>query len=247
MSVRPLAALVAVFAVFAVYAPAAGATDRPGGEVAQLRTTVLVKKFVVRKTGLVALGTAATQVNGTATRQEVALTTQTRGNCEVLTLNLDRLNLALLGLNVDVSAVNLRVTGNRRKTLGALFCRLATQTRLGRVAAARSAATGLNRRLADEPMQVIGFNAVIRPQVAPPEGDPQPAPSGARSAQTPAPAGPRCNVLDLTLGPLNLDLLGLVVDLYGKTANDPVQVKATADPNGGLLGKTFCDLSGGPR
>jgi hypothetical protein len=49
-----------------------------------------------------------------------------------------------------------------------------------------------------------------------------------------------CDVLDLTLGPIHLDLLGLVVDT--KT----IHLTITADPNGGILGSLLCSLAGGP-
>ncbi len=49
-----------------------------------------------------------------------------------------------------------------------------------------------------------------------------------------------CNVLDLTLGPLDLNLLGLIVHL------DTVHLVIDADPNGGLLGSLLCGLAGGP-
>ena len=49
-----------------------------------------------------------------------------------------------------------------------------------------------------------------------------------------------CTILDLTLGPLHLELLGLVVDL------SEVHLRITADPNGGLLGSLLCGLAGGP-
>jgi hypothetical protein len=241
MSRRLLVTLVTTAALSGALAPAAGAADQPGAKATQVTSKVLVKKFVVRKTGLTALGNAVTDVGGSTTRQVVALKAATGSNCQVLTLQLDRLNLALLGLNLDVSAVNLRITGDRSRTLGALFCRLATATRLGKVASARAAAATLNRRLAARPMQVVGFRAAIRPQTAPAGGDPQPASPGATAAQ--APPAPVCNVLDLTLGPLNLDLLGLVVDLYGKTRTDPVQVHVTANPGGGVIGRTFCQLA----
>jgi hypothetical protein len=52
-------------------------------------------------------------------------------------------------------------------------------------------------------------------------------------------------VLKLVLGPLHLDLLGLVVDLYGKTHSDPVVVKINAEPTKGLLGQLLCGLAGG--
>ena len=49
-----------------------------------------------------------------------------------------------------------------------------------------------------------------------------------------------CTVLYLVLGPLYLNLLGLMVHL------DRVQLRITADPNGGLLGSLLCSLAGGP-
>ncbi|MCA4133038.1 ABC transporter substrate-binding protein [Arthrobacter sp. M4] len=48
-----------------------------------------------------------------------------------------------------------------------------------------------------------------------------------------------CSILDLTLGPLHLDLLGLVVDL------NQVHLTITAQPGpGNLLGNLLCSLAG---
>jgi hypothetical protein len=47
-----------------------------------------------------------------------------------------------------------------------------------------------------------------------------------------------CPILDLTLGPLDLNLLGLIVHL------DQVHLTITADSEGGLLGRLFCSLAG---
>jgi hypothetical protein len=49
-----------------------------------------------------------------------------------------------------------------------------------------------------------------------------------------------CQVLTLVLGPLHLNVLGLIVEL------NQVVVLIRADPNGGLLGQLLCGLSGGP-
>jgi hypothetical protein len=54
--------------------------------------------------------------------------------------------------------------------------------------------------------------------------------------QIPIPSG--CNVLHLVLGPLQLNLLGLVV-----TIPDPVTVDITAVPGGGLLGDLLCAVA----
>ena len=51
--------------------------------------------------------------------------------------------------------------------------------------------------------------------------------------------GATCEILDLTLGPLHLDLLGLVVDL------DTVNLQITAVPGAGnLLGNLLCAVAG---
>jgi hypothetical protein len=58
------------------------------------------------------------------------------------------------------------------------------------------------------------------------------------SVVTPAQAGPGCQILDLVLGPLHLDLLGLVVDL------NQVHLNITAVPGpGNLLGNLLCAVA----
>ena len=48
-----------------------------------------------------------------------------------------------------------------------------------------------------------------------------------------------CDVLDLTLAPTDLNLLGLLVHL------DQVHLTITADSEGGVLGSLLCSLAGG--
>ncbi len=50
-----------------------------------------------------------------------------------------------------------------------------------------------------------------------------------------------CPVLDLTLGPLDLNLLGLMVHL------NQVHLTITADSTGGVLGSLLCGLTTGTR
>jgi hypothetical protein len=58
------------------------------------------------------------------------------------------------------------------------------------------------------------------------------------SVVTPAAAGPGCKILDLVLGPLHLDVLGLVVDL------NQVHLTITAQPGpGNLLGNLLCSVA----
>ena len=47
-----------------------------------------------------------------------------------------------------------------------------------------------------------------------------------------------CPILDLTLGPINLNLLGLIVE------TSPICLKITAIENGGLLGDLLCTVAG---
>ncbi|HSC73845.1 MAG TPA: hypothetical protein VLB89_06740 [Gaiellaceae bacterium] len=47
------------------------------------------------------------------------------------------------------------------------------------------------------------------------------------------------DVLDLTLRPIHLDLLGLVVD------TNTIHLTITADSEGGILGSLLCSLAGG--
>ena len=51
-------------------------------------------------------------------------------------------------------------------------------------------------------------------------------------------ANATCTVLELTLGPLDLSLLGLNIHL------DQVHLLITADPTGGILGQLLCALAG---
>ena len=60
------------------------------------------------------------------------------------------------------------------------------------------------------------------------------------SARGPQAATRICDVLNLTLGPLHLNLLGLIVDL------NRVVLTIRADSNGGLLGSLLCGLAAVP-
>ncbi|WP_222185108.1 hypothetical protein [Geminicoccus harenae] len=46
-----------------------------------------------------------------------------------------------------------------------------------------------------------------------------------------------CSILNLDIGPIHLDLLGLVIDL------SPIELDITAVPGGGLLGDLLCGLA----
>ena len=69
---------------------------------------------------------------------------------------------------------------------------------------------------------------------------------GTTADQIPPPAAGSCEVLNIFLGPFDLDLLGLQVVLYGETPSQGIHVLATADPNKGELGRVLCQVGGQP-
>jgi hypothetical protein len=186
-----------------------------------LTVTVQVNRFRATAAGTKADGTATATLTGlgqvpTTVRKKVTLTASKSGSCTILTLTLDTLDLKLLGLDVHLDKVDLSLTGQRRGgVLGSLFCSLANaKVKAARVAAVHRINTAIRRTGTVRPLRfTVGLQAVS------------------------AAAAPTCNVLDLVLGPLHLDLLGLVVDL------NQVHLTITADPNGGVLGRLFCGLA----
>lgn len=147
----------------------------------------------------------------------VALAASTGGACKVLHLDLKELTLKLLGLNAHLDRVILDITGDARGgALGSLFCKLAH----AKVASARVASLHtLNAHVRAHQGQVLRFSAMLSPK-----------------ASTAA-AGTTCQVLDLVVGPLNLQLLGLIVDLKR------VHLSVTATRGAGALGDLFCRLA----
>jgi hypothetical protein len=187
---------------------------------------VKIKTFVADKSGVKALGTASAVVGPRSTRRQVTLSVNKTNNCAILSLNLQNLKLQLLGLNLVASPINLVITGDPSRTLGQLFCKLSTGLNLNKLSLTKAAAASLNKGLRRKPMKAMTVNTRIFATTAQ---------AGATS----------CQVLDLILGPLHLDLLGLIVDLYGPDKTKPVEVNVSADPNGGILGSVFCKLASG--
>ena len=216
----PTIALISAAFVAALFPASASAQE---AQVARGEVTVKldVERFKATKAGPVATGTAEATLRGlggvpTTVTQKVRLTQARRGSCRILTLTLNELDLTLLGVNVHLDRVNLRVTGRRRGgVLGRLFCGLAG----ARVSQAQAVAS-LNRRLER--------GGTIRPFA-------MTVPISAQTAQATT-----CPILELTLGPLHLDLLGLVVDL------NRVHLTITATRGGGVLGDLLCGLSSTP-
>jgi hypothetical protein len=212
-----------------------GQNGKSSGPVAgSLSVKYKINKFVKQGNGLVAKGVATatyTTQDGKATSVKKGfsahvavpkkmLTMSRQDICPVLTLQLDQLSLNLLGLHVDLSKVVLTITANSQGgILGRLFCSVAN----GKVKlASYKTAAKFTKAIRKSGLATrgIGYSVALR------------------QAQAAAP-GP-CQVVDLVLGPLHLDLLGLVVDL------NQVHLQITADPNGGILGSLLCSLTNQP-
>ena len=218
-----VATLGAAAAVAVSAAPASTQTSKP----ARLAVGVQVLRFQAAGRTLQAVSRVTATVTDqsgqrTTVHSRVLFSAVSGHDCRILTLVLNKLHLSLLGLNVDLSKVVLQITGIPSGqpgggVLGSLFCSLAS-ARLSpgkRIAAARELTTRLQRR-GD---RVMHFIAYLTPKA------------------TAAQAGATCPVLDLVLGPLHLDLLGLVVDL------NQVHLTVTATQGGGILGNLFCSLA----
>jgi hypothetical protein len=196
------------------------AVPSPAG--ARLNVDLRIQRFALQGRQVRASGVVTATLSGaggtpTTVRQRVVLQAQQGASCQILELTLDQLNLVLLGVTVHLDRVELAVTGRRRGgVLGRLFCDLAgARVRTGRAAAVAS----LNHSLRERPMHPLRFSVPT-----------------ARAAQ----AAPTCSILDLVLGPLHLDLLGLVVDL------NRVHLTITANPAGGVLGRLLCGVANTP-
>jgi len=153
---------------------------------------------------------------------------QTGAACPVLDLHVGPIDLNVLGLRVQTSPICLAVTAfNGGGVLGDLLCSvanlLANGTPLAAVLQTLQGGGTLDRFLA-------GLTSLLDQVLD-------------RITANTAGLAASCQVLSLSLGPINLDLLGLVVEL-NNCANGPVTVNITAVPGGGLLGNLLCSLAG---
>ena len=187
-----------------------------------------ITRFHATTSGVVADGTLTGRLrSGTSTARDSSavkfrVVAKRRGRrCNVITLRLAPLDLELLGVQVTTSHISLDVYARKGRVLGDLFCALSH----AKVTFPR-AARAMNARLGGRSLPVFAASQSLQASAA--QTQPQ-----------------TCQVLKLVLGPLHLDLLGLVVDLYGKTNNDPVIVTINAVPSQGLLGQLLCGLAGG--
>jgi len=215
--------------------------------VVNLKVNMSAQRFIAHGNKVTAVGPVyakATRASGQTTvmRKRVRLKVNATGNCRILELKLAKLYLNLLGLKVQTSAINAEITGNEEGVLGNLFCSLSKGIKLNNTTLAHRSAKSITHNLHGRSLQILAFEAPLRPK-----GPATSSSTGglARTSQIKVGEG-ECEVLNLLLGPLHVELLGLVVDLYGETPEDAVQVLVSGNPAGGLLGNTLCGLATTP-
>jgi hypothetical protein len=152
-------------------------------------------------------------------------------DCPILNLHLGPIHLNLLGLRVDTSEICLDITAEHGSgnLLGNLLCSVAhlldTGVPLGTIL------NGLTTN--DLNLLTSGLTGIIN--------------GGLGAATAPSAiagvSGPHCDILNLSLGPVDLNLLGLDVHL-DNCHNGPVTIDVTAVPGpGNLLGNLLCNLA----
>jgi hypothetical protein len=226
----------------------AGTTTQVGTMTVQLQ----IKRFVKRGNRLFAVGTAIGRFNPTGANPQVTLAGADRHAfvvpvrklkrlasaqriCPVLDLRLGPLDLNLLGLIVHLDPVHLSITADSEGgLLGSLLCSLSGPAPLARQAAKLTQAA----RRSGLATKGISLAAPLAQMPSSGGGS-----GGGSSLMTTSGAvSPMvlCNVLTLVLGPLDLNLLGLIVHLSGAAPTDPVVLVIVADSEGGLLGSLLC-------
>ena len=248
-----VAVLCALGTAAALVGHAGAASSSPaaaGQEVAgSVEARLIVTHFTAVGKRIVGHGVAkSTQRNAagavvTTAQKPFAVALQTQagpGPCQILHLELDELDLTLLGLRVFLRSATpgepIMLTLSADSThgiLGKLFCSLTNST-ITTPAVAKTAAKALNKRV--KSATVMQARATLFQPAQASNSHAGKSRSGSRALQA---AQANCPVLHLILGPLHLDLLGLIVDL-NKIALDIEAIPGT------LLGNIFCGLTGPP-
>lgn len=219
---------VALVAMLALSVPDAFAQQGKGKKPTTFNVLpITIQSVTVTDGQLVANGLVGT----TPFQSPITLTpgaTPAGATCPILNLSLGPINLDLLGLNVDTSPICLDITAipGSGALLGNLLCGIANLLNGG------LSQTAVLGGLTPDELATLdsGLTQLLNQAVFVPLSS-----SEALQAAT-------CNVLSLAIGPLDLNLLGLRVEL-DDCDNGPVTVDITADPAGGLLGNLLCSLA----
>jgi hypothetical protein len=158
--------------------------------------------------------------------------------CPILNLELGPINLNVLGLLVETSPICLEITAfPSQGLLGNLLCGIARLLDRGLdLGQILGQLTMAEQNLLTETLRDIingalnNLNDAVITNVILPNGNGE---IGTQQIQ--------CPILNLELGPLDLNILGLRVYLHD-CEGGPVTIDVTAIPGGGLLGNLLCGL-----
>jgi hypothetical protein len=249
-----VAALVVTAALaFMVSATSAGTVQSRGSsassgttQIATISVQYRINRFVRRGHRLYAVGATIARFAPTAARPDLpsavsrkpfmarvrmigggsASGDRAQRICPVLELTLAPTHLNLLGLIVDLSQVHLVITADSEGgLLGRLLCSLAGHRPTGRAMTHRLTQIAHRSGLSTRGMR---FTTPVY----------QTASGGMTLGTSQGSLSPLtiCPILDLVLGPLDLNLLGLIVHL------DQVHLTIVADSEGGILGQLLAGL-----
>lgn len=225
-----LRVLMALIAMFALSAPHAFAQANPKAKQPTTFNVVpiLIQSVTVTGGQLMANGIAGTTPFQTPITMTPKANPAADAACPILNLSLGPIHLDLLGLNVDTSQICLDVTAvpGSGALLGNLLCGIANLLNGGlSQSAVLAGLSATELETLDTGLTQLLNQAVFIPLTR----------SDAALSAT-------CNVLSLTLGPVDLNLLGLRVEL-NNCSGGPVKLDITADPTGGLLGGLLCGIA----
>jgi hypothetical protein len=184
----------------------------------------------------------AGQEAGTLVMDASTLAPAQEGDIPILHLEIQEIHLNLLGLHVDTSDICLDVSADPDGgLLGSLLGGLAGGLDLGGILGELDDITSNLNTFLDQVGDLLGD--VLGQSMTVTEVLGTPATSMVTTQQDDEGF---CDILNLSLGPINLDLLGLIVavDNCAEPAG-PVTIDVTADPEGGLLGGLLCGLADG--
>jgi len=163
-------------------------------------------------------------------------TQQVAGECPILDLHIDPIHLNLLGLHVDTSAICVEVSSIAHEGLGDLLCDLTgtldlNQINVGQLDQLLDGIEGILDGVLGGTLDVTGVGS-----------------SGNALAAAFAQEH-SCNILNLSVGAIDLELLGISVEVNNcEDVPGPVTIDITGHPNGpegGLLGQVLCGIADG--
>lgn len=181
-------------------------------------------------------------------------------SCPILELTLAPIFLNLLGLVVETSEINLVITAERApgNLLGNLLCGIVgildqpspLAQLLNRILAALGGRlTGGSALTGAMPLTITSFasqNGQLVANFFVNRADGTRAGPFVTPAQVLEPLPEEaCEILTLVLGPVDINLLGLRIQLFGADEDEPIEIRISARPGpGNLLGNLLCAIVG---